>query len=126
MGWYLWEEWGINCRRSTISRFLKKRKWSNKKGQRLDSERSEELRAGWRAQLLHLTAEQLVFIDKTLFNETTGWKYNAWAPIGEAARYQGPRTRGRTWSVLPAYTVNGYLPCTGIREGYYNADAFYQ
>lgn len=25
--------------------------------------------------------------------------------------------------MLPAYTVNAYLPCTGTREGYYNSDA---
>ena len=31
-----------------------------------------------------------------------------------------------TWSILPAYTVDGYLPCTGIKEGYYNRDAFYE
>ena len=28
--------------------------------------------------------------------------------------------KGDTWSILPAYTVDGYLPCTGIKQGYYN------
>ena len=126
MRWYFWEEWGIDCSQSTISRFIKKRKWNRKKVQRIGNSQSEELRLGWKAQMLHFTAEQLIFIDETLFNETTGWRSHAYAPIGQPARYQGPRSRGRTWSVLPAYTVHGYLPCIGIREGYYNGDAFYQ
>ena len=33
-------------------------------------------------------------------------------------------TRGVSWSALPAYTVNGYLPYKAIREGYFNQEAF--
>ncbi len=57
---------------STISRILKRRRWSNKKGQRVGIRQNDELRLNWVADLLQLTAEQLVFIDETLFNETTG------------------------------------------------------
>ncbi|KAF2474086.1 uncharacterized protein BDR25DRAFT_199518, partial [Lindgomyces ingoldianus] len=32
--------------------------------------------------------------------------------------------RRKTWAILPAYTVNGYLPCTGIKEGYFNHKEF--
>ena len=46
-----------------------------------------------------------------------------YAPIGEAGRYHADPTRGRSWSVLPAYTIDGYLPCTGVREGWSNAEA---
>ena len=28
--------------------------------------------------------------------------------------------------ILPAYTVNGFLPCTGIKEGWFNGEAFYR
>lgn len=105
--------------RSTVSRILKKHMISYKKGER-NKRPNEQLRLDWIAQLLGFTAEQLVFIDETLFNESTGWRRHAWAPIGEPARYNADMTRGRSWSVLPAYTVNGYLPCTSIREGYFN------
>ena len=30
--------------------------------------------------------------------------------------------QGDTWSILPAYTVSGYLPCTGIKKGFYNTE----
>ena len=99
---------------------------SGKKGQRLGSRRNDELRLQWIADLLGLTAEQLVFVDETLFNESTGWRHRAYAPVGQPARYHADRTRGRSWSVLPAYTVDGYLPYTGIREGWFNGEAFFR
>lgn len=73
-----------------------------------------------------MTAEQLVFIDETLFNETTGWRHRVYAPIGQDGRYHADPRRGRSWSVLPAYTVDGYLPCTGFKEGWFNAEAFFR
>ena len=44
MVWFLWEEWGIHVHQSTISRILKKRHWSNKKGQRVGIRQNDELR----------------------------------------------------------------------------------
>ena len=73
-----------------------------------------------------LTAEQLIFVDETLFNASTGWRHRAWAPIRHPARYHADRSRGRSWSVLPTYTTDRYLPCTGIREGWYTGDTFLQ
>jgi len=48
----------------------------------------------------------------------------AYSPIGQRARWSDNMRRGRTWSILPTYTVDGYLPCTSIREGFLNQDAF--
>ena len=50
------------------------------------------------------------------------WRSVAYAPIGDLARYHGDMRTDNTYSILPAYTTNGYLPCTGIRKGYYNKD----
>jgi hypothetical protein len=68
-----------------ISWLLKRRKWSKKKAQQIGHRQNEELHLQWLADLHGLMAEQLVFVDETLFNETTGWRYGAWAPIGQAA-----------------------------------------
>ena len=70
--WFLWEEWGVNVHRSTVSRVLKRRKGNQKKAQRIRERQNSELRLGWRADMLRLIAEQLVFLDESLFNETTG------------------------------------------------------
>jgi transposase len=69
-------------------------------------------------------AEDLVFLDESIFNEKTGWRHKAYALVGHEARYAQDIKRGATWSILPAYTVNGYLPCTGIKEGYFNREQF--
>ena len=67
-------------------------------------------------------AEQLVFVDETLFKFQTMWRSMAYAPIGDPARYHSDIRRGDTFSVLPAYTTDGYLPCTGVKKGYYSKD----
>ena len=122
--WYLWEEWGIGVHRSSVSRLLKRARWDRKKAQRVGSRRNDELRRGYIADMLQITAEQMVFIDESLFNETTGWRHYAYAPIGQPGRYHASRTRGYSWSVLSAYTIDGFLPCTGIKEGWFNGDTF--
>ncbi len=69
-------------------------------------------------------AEQIVFLDEVLFNKITGWRATAWAPIGKAARYIGDRNREYSWNLLTGYTVDSYLPCYKIKEGYYNKEEF--
>ena len=126
MIWFLWEEWGLYIHQSTISRTLKRRRINTKNAQRVGHRQNDELRLNWIAELLHVTAEQLVFIDETLFNESTGWRHRVYAPIGQNGRYHADPTRGRSWSVLSAYTVNEYLPRTGFKEGWFNAETFFR
>jgi transposase len=124
MAIFLEEEWGITVNKSTICRLLKKHRISNKKGQRLGHTQSQSLRTAWQSLMLDVTAEQLVFLDESIFKQQTGWRLMAYGPIGQPARYSDDMTRGETWSILPAYTTEGYLPCTGIRKGFFNGDAF--
>ena len=83
-----------------------------------------ELRDDWQAFILDVYAEQLVFLDDLIFKQQIGWRYMAYAPIDQPARWCDNLTRGTTWSILPAYAIDGYLPCTAIREGYFNKEAF--
>ena len=121
---FLEEEWGISVSQPTIYRLLKESRISRKKGQRIGNTQNLELREDWQAFMLDVLAEQLVFLDESIFKQQTGWRCMAYAPIGQPARYCDDLTRGASWSVLPAYTVDGYLPCTAIREGYFNQEAF--
>jgi transposase len=121
---FLEEEWDIRVNRSTVSRLLQRNKLRNKKGQRIGHTQSQALRVAWQAQMHDISAEQMVFIDESLFKQQTGWRLMAYGPIGSPARYADDMARGNTWSILPAYTVDGYLPCTGIRLGFFNGDAF--
>ena len=61
-----------------------------------------------------------------MFNELIGWRYHAWAFIGQAARYRVSRIRGKLWSVLPVYTTKGYLSYTGFRYGWFNEEVFFR
>ncbi len=126
MMWFLWEKWDIHVHRFTIFRILKKRHWSNKKRQHVSIRQNNELRLSWIADLLRLTVEQLVFVDKTLFNETTRWHHQAYASVGESARYQVSRTREHCWSILSTYMINDYLFCTDIHEDWFNDKTFFR
>ncbi len=74
--------------------------------------------------MVEIHVEQMVFLDEVLFNEITGWRLTAQAPIGEVARYIGDRNRGYLWNLLAGYTVEDYLSCYEIKEGYYNTEEF--
>jgi hypothetical protein len=121
---FLQEEFDTKVQQGTISKLLKKDRQSRKLAQRISPLQNERLRQVWIADLLNVTAEQLVFIDESMFNESTGWRHYAYAPIGQAARYQASRRRGKSWSVLPAYTIDGYLPCTGFKLGWFSGEQF--
>ncbi len=125
MMWFLWEEWNIHVHQFTILRILKKRHWSNKKRQRVSIRQNDELQLNWIVDLLQLTTEQLVFIDETLFNETTRWRHQVYASIDESARYQISKKREHFWSILSMYTINDYLFCINIREDWFNDKTFF-
>ncbi len=124
--WFLWKKWDIHVHRFIIFRILKKRHWSNKKKQRVSIRQNDELRLSWVADLLCLTVEQLVFVDETLFNETTRWHHQVYASVDESAHYQVSRTREHCWSILSTYMINNYLLCTDICENWFNDKTFFQ
>ena len=74
---------------------------------------SQLLRDAWQEKIHQYSAKQLVVIDESLFKLRSGRRAFAYAPIGEPARYHDDMRRGDTQSIFPAYTVDGYLPCTG-------------
>ncbi len=86
---------------------------------------NDELRLNWVVDLLQLTTEQLVFVDETLFNETTRWRYQVYASVDESACYQVSRKREHFWSVLSTYTIDDYLLCIDIREDWFNDETFF-
>src|SRR5438876_2982320 len=84
---------------------------------------SEDLCDAYWEQIHQFMADELVFIDESIFSEKTGWRHRAYGPLGEEARYSADIYCGKTWSILPAYILHyGYLDCVGIRESYYNIE----
>jgi len=75
------------------------------------------------AQLSQWTAEQLVFLDESAADERNKDRKFGWAPVGLPAAVSTLFRRSERWSVLPAYTVNGYLAWE-VRQGSYTAELF--
>jgi transposase len=121
---WLQVERGVKVTQATISRFLKSMKWSRRTLRPYSINRNEDLRDSYRRTMRNFAAEDLVFLDEAIFNEKTGWRHHAYAPVGHEARYTQSIDRGDTWAILPAYTVHGYLPCTAIKQGYFNMEEF--
>jgi transposase len=109
---------------STIGKYLKDNNWSRRTMLPFCIARNEQLRESYRNGMRRFAADDLVFLDESIFNEKTGWRHHAYAPVGHEARYAQDLKRGDTWAILPAYTHRGYLPCTGIKEGYYSREEF--
>jgi len=131
-GWLYQEEivhWlamerGVTCSKTAVSRYLTKQGWTAKTLRPFCILRNETLRDSYRRTMRQFAAEDLVFLDESIFNEKTGWRHKAYGPIGEPSRYTQDIRRGKTHAILPAYTVGGYLPCTGVKEGYFSHEDF--
>jgi transposase len=121
---WIYCERGVLVSRQTVSRILKRRNWTRKELRRIALGQNEELRQAWRDEMRMFSAEDIVFLDESIFNEKTGWRHRAYGPIGQDIRYPGDIHRGCTWAICAAMTVNGWLPCTGVKEGYYKTHDF--
>src|SRR5271169_1081618 len=88
------------------------------------AQRNPELRDHWIKQLASWDANQLVFIDESAANERTGDRKYGWAPIGVTPYEYRSFRHSERWSLLPAYTVDGFITWD-IRQGSYTADLFH-
>ena len=86
------------------------------------SERNEEERAAWRAEVSPLPANQLVFVDECGSNIALTPIY-ARAPKGERAKGSVPRNRGKNTTLIASLSLAG-MGAAMILEGSANATAF--
>jgi transposase len=86
------------------------------------SERNEEERAAWRAEVSQLEADHLVFVDECGSNIALTPLY-ARAPKGERAKGSVPRNRGKNTTLIASLSLAG-MGAAMILEGSANATAF--
>lgn len=60
---------------------------------------------------------RLVFLDESASNERTGYRKRGWSPVGVDCTDLVTTKWFTRWSVLPALTINGYLPDPLIFQG---------
>src|SRR5438270_10249741 len=87
------------------------------------AQRNPKLRALWFRKLVDWTADQLVFIDESAANERTAYRKYGWAPIGITPHEMRSFQRSERWSILPAYTIHGFITWE-VRHGSFTAATF--
>jgi len=87
------------------------------------AERSQMVRDGWMARISRYDANRLVFLNESAANERTADRKYGWAPRGIRAAEYLPIKRSERWSILLAYTTNGYLTYE-IHQDSFNAVRF--
>lgn len=106
---FIWNTFDVNISIPTLSRTHKRLKWTRKRLQKRASERNEELRVAWMANLAKYTPGQLIFLDESAANEHTADRKYGWAPAGVTPIVDGSAARSERYSILPAYTVDGIM-----------------
>ena len=86
-------------------------------------QRNADLRAEWKHRLTEWKPEQLMFLDESAANEKTSDRKYGWAPIGITPHEYVPFRRSKRWSILPVYTVDGFITWD-LQQGSYTAESF--
>lgn len=120
---FLWDAWDRDIRRQTVSQILKGLEITRKKLKVEAAQRNQELRTDWQNRLQGFEACQIVCVDESGSDGRTGDRMEGWASKGARAkvsRWLANRTRV---SVLPAYSIEGYIASTTF-EGTCTGDIF--
>ncbi|RFU31029.1 hypothetical protein B7463_g5310, partial [Scytalidium lignicola] len=120
---FIYDEFDIKLSQSAISKLLKKLNITHKKLEYVAAQRNQLLIDNWYIESANFTADQLIFVDESASNERTGDRKYGWAPIGIPAKKKKWLKRSEKWSILPAYTVKGYISAITL-QGSITAEVF--
>jgi len=122
--WVLRDEFDITVNEAVISETLRRLGWTRKLCKRVAAERSFVARTAWRGRMALWRPDQLVFLDESAANERTGYRKYGWSPQGTEPIQVASVRRSERWSILPAYTLEGWLDCTLLTHGAVTKDMF--
>lgn len=80
-------------------------------------EQDPELCAAWFRKLANYRAEQLIFLDESGINTKLGRRTHGWGPKGQVLRAPVKSGRAENLSLLPAFTIDGYIVMAVYRGG---------
>jgi transposase len=116
----LYDIYGVKVSQSMVSRMLKQVSMTRKRLKVEAAQRNPELRAAWQWNIRELQANQFVFVDESGSDERTGDRNYGYALSGSRAIVKRWLQGRKRVSVLPAYTLDGYIEsitflgtCTG-------------
>ena len=108
---------------ATISWTIQRLAMSHKHILKTALERNELLRATWQAEYGDIPAKYFVWLDKSSVDDKTNQRNQGWADLGRACVRRATFIRGQRYSVLPAFTADGFI-ALDIFEGSVNKDRF--
>ncbi len=120
---FLLEAFNIEVSQATISRALKRIQWTRKRLKVVAAQQNAELREQWQYDLQFFLAEQIVCVDESGSDDRTGDRQFGWAHKGARATVRRWLANRERVSVLPAYTIEGYITATTF-YGTCNAQIF--
>lgn len=109
---FLLDAYDIDIRRQTVGLLLERIKITRKKLRVVAAQQNDELRTQWMYDLQDLTANQIVTVDESGSDSRTGDRKMGYAPTGARAVVKRWLSNRKRVSVLPAYTVEGYITST--------------
>lgn len=124
MMWYLYDQFGIILNEKTLWGTLSRECWSRKVCKKVSQQRNEQLRAQWQAKRLFWRNNRICTVDESASNERTADRKYGWSPKGIPARDLHSLKRSERWSILPAMTIDGWLPNPLIHQGSVDREMF--
>ena len=109
MSIFLYDEFHILVKTSTISRALSRIGWSKKEARQEARERNADLRDYYLYNLLAFKSYHLVYVDESGCDKRIGFRRTGWSPLGTAPVQITRFHRGNRYQILPAYCQDGIL-----------------
>ena len=119
------EEFKQKICRKTLSTLLKRNKVTFKRLKFVAAQRNPTLRADYLMRVEDFYDDQLIFLDESAANEFTKDRKFGWSMVGCPAVKERDFRRSERWSILPAYTRDGYMAWK-IFKGSYTKQIFNQ
>ena len=120
---FLEETFDLDVSVSTVSRSLKRLNYNKKRLRRTAAQRSQLLRDDFWARMAQYTPDRLAFLDETACCEKTAQRRTGWSLRGVAPAISEALGRSERFSILPMYTMQGYIGWR-IVKGSFNRERF--
>ena len=121
---YFLDHWNVWISQPTVSRAISSLDLTWKRNQFKAAQQSEDLRLLYLQRLQTLTANHLVFADESSMSGKTLDRKYGYAPKGLPSVVTREKRQSQRYSLLPAYTIKGYLPDPLVVKGAVDGDQF--
>lgn len=109
MAIFLWDEFQVEASISSISRALKRERWSKKIAKYKARERNADLRDAYSHYISDFCSYHLVYVDESGCDKRIGFRRTGWSPVGIAPTQVAKFHRDQRYQILPAYAQDGIV-----------------